>query len=131
MGDGSLSQFAFRSATIKRTPPLLLVDLSPDMLIKAAKRFRRIPDAMCLVSDVNTLAIPQRSVRWLGCYGSLHVFTDPQRALDHLAELLRDDGELSLSILISPEVPGKSGSSKSSPPPTSSRAISPRRTSRT
>jgi NAD(P)-dependent dehydrogenase (short-subunit alcohol dehydrogenase family)/SAM-dependent methyltransferase len=107
VGDGSLTQFAFRSAKVKRTPPLLFVDLSPDMLTKAAKRFRKTPDAMFLVSDVNTLAIPRGSVRWLGCYGALHVFTDPQRALDHLAELLRDDGELSLSILVSPEVPWK------------------------
>ena len=107
VGDGSLTQFAFRSAKIKRTPALLFVDLSPDMLAKAAKRFRKTADATFLVSDVNTVAIPRRSVRWLGCYGALHVFTDPQRALDHLAELLRDDGELSLSILVSPEVPWK------------------------
>ncbi|WP_410964285.1 hypothetical protein, partial [Salmonella sp. SAL4447] len=45
VGDGSLSQFAFRSARIKRAPPLLFVDLSPDMLTKAAKRFRNKPDA--------------------------------------------------------------------------------------
>lgn len=107
VGDGSLTWFAIRSAKVKRTPPLLFVDLSPDMLTKAAKRFRKTPDAMFLVSDVNTLAIPRGSVRWLGCYGALHVFMDPQRALDHLAELLRDDGELSLSILTSPEVPWK------------------------
>jgi NAD(P)-dependent dehydrogenase (short-subunit alcohol dehydrogenase family)/SAM-dependent methyltransferase len=107
VGDGSLTQFALRSAKIDRTPPLLFVDLSPDMLTKAAKRFRKVPDATFLVGDVNTLAIPQRSVRWLGCYGALHVFPDPQRALNHLAGLLSDDGELSLSILISPEVPWK------------------------
>jgi NAD(P)-dependent dehydrogenase (short-subunit alcohol dehydrogenase family)/SAM-dependent methyltransferase len=107
VGDGSLTRFSLRSAKIDRTPPLLFVDLSPDMLTKAAKRFRKTPDATFLVGDVNTLAIPQHSVGRLGCYGALHVFPDPQRALNHLAGLLRDDGELSLSILISPEVPWK------------------------
>jgi NAD(P)-dependent dehydrogenase (short-subunit alcohol dehydrogenase family)/SAM-dependent methyltransferase len=107
VGDGSLTRFALRSTKVDRTPPLLFVDLSPDMLTKAAKRFRKTPDATFVVGDVNTLAIPQRSVGWLGCYGALHVFPDPQRALNHLAGLLRDDGELSLSILISPEVPWK------------------------
>jgi ubiquinone/menaquinone biosynthesis C-methylase UbiE len=77
------------------------------MLTKAAKRLRDTPDVTFFVGDVNTLAIPQRSVRWLGCYGALHLFPDPQRALNHLAGLLRDDGELSLSILVSPEVPWK------------------------
>ena len=107
VGDGSLTRFALRSAKVKHMPPMLFVDLSPDMLTKAAKRFRKTPDLTFLVSDVNTLALPQHSVRWLGCYGALHVFTEPQRALNHLAELLRDDGELSLSILVSPEVPWK------------------------
>ncbi len=107
VGDGSLTQFALRAEKVKSTPALLFVDLSPDMLTKAAKRFRRTSDTMFLVNDVNTLAIPKRSVRRLGCYGALHVFPDPRRALSHMAELLHDDGELSLSILISPGVPWK------------------------
>ncbi|MBF6180658.1 class I SAM-dependent methyltransferase [Nocardia otitidiscaviarum] len=107
VGDGSLTTFAIRSAKVRTLPPLLFVDLSPDMLRKNAKRFRRVPGAVSLIQDVNTLGLEPGSVRALGCYGALHVFPEPQLALKHMAALLADDGELSLSVLTSPGVPWK------------------------
>ncbi len=107
VGDGSLTKFALNTAKVKSLPSLLFVDLSPDMLRKAAKRFRKSDSVISLVGDVTTLGIEERSTQFLGCYGALHVFPDPLAALNHMASLLTDDGELSLSILTSPGVPWK------------------------
>ncbi|MEV6275147.1 SDR family NAD(P)-dependent oxidoreductase [Nocardia sp. NPDC051832] len=104
VGDGSLTKFALGAAKVKQLPPILFVDLSPDMLRKAAKRFRKQDTVVSLVADATTLGIEPGSVRQLGCYGALHVFPDPLAVLNHLATLLADDGELSLSVLTSPGV---------------------------
>ncbi|MFG1793122.1 SDR family NAD(P)-dependent oxidoreductase [Nocardia sp. NPDC049149] len=104
VGDGSLTKFAVRTAKVKNLPSLLFVDLSPDMLVKAAKRFRKADNMVALVQDATTLGLAPGSVRSLGCYGALHVFPDPSAVLHHLAGLLADDGELSLSVLTSPGV---------------------------
>ena len=118
VGDGSLTRFALRAEKVKSTPALLFVDLSPDMLTKAAKRFRKTSDTMFLVNDVNTLAIPKRSVRRLGCYGALHVFPEPQRALSHMAELLQTTASCRCRYSSAPECLGRTSSSTSSRRPT-------------
>ncbi|MEV0251081.1 SDR family NAD(P)-dependent oxidoreductase [Nocardia sp. NPDC050712] len=104
VGDGSLTKFALGAAKVKRLPPILFVDLSPDMLRKAAKRFRKQGTVVSLVADATTLGLAPGSVERLGCYGALHVFPDPHAVLNHLASLLAADGELSLSVLTSPGV---------------------------
>ncbi|WP_216912068.1 SDR family NAD(P)-dependent oxidoreductase [Nocardia noduli] len=106
VGDGTLTGFAVKTAGVRALPPLLFVDLSPDMLVKTAKRFRTA-DSVSLVQDVMTLGLREGSVRALGCYGALHVFPKPEAALRHLSGLLAEDGELSLSILTSPGVAWK------------------------
>lgn len=107
VGDGSLTKYALKTAKVKTLPDVLLVDLSPEMLRKAAKRFRKSTRVVSLVADVATLGIADGAARAIGCYGALHVFTEPQSALERLTRMLAADGELSLSILTSPGVPWK------------------------
>lgn len=101
-GDGSLTTFAMKTAKLDSLPPTLFVDLSPDMLRRAARLLSGRQPVTCLVQDVHRLGIAPGTLNSLGCYGALHVFPDPAAALTRLAALLSDDGELSLSVLTTP-----------------------------
>lgn len=102
VGDGSLTKFSLKKNNIKETGNILFVDLSSDMLSKTAKLFQNNPNAFCLISDVNKLAIEQRSVDHISCYGALHVFPEPGKALKHMQSLLTENGIITLSILTQP-----------------------------
>ncbi|MBF6216093.1 SDR family NAD(P)-dependent oxidoreductase [Nocardia puris] len=104
VGDGSLTAFATRGTRPRDLPRMLFIDLSPDMLVKAAKRLRGTPQSAFLVQDVAKLSLRPGSVHHLACFGALHVFPDPKAALTELTRALAPGGELSLSILTSPGV---------------------------
>jgi short-subunit dehydrogenase len=100
IGDASLTRLALGHA--RRPPPLLGVDLSPDMVRKAARRLRHLPEKLFYVRDVAALELPPGRFRHIGVYGGFHVFPDVEGAMAGVARMLHPEGTVRGSILTRP-----------------------------
>ncbi len=105
IGDGSLTRLAMRGAT--RTGRFLGVDLSFDMLRRAASAFPPKDDHLFMLADAARLPLPPGSFPRILCFGGVHVFRDPGAVLGSLARLLAPGGVISGSILARPGTPAQ------------------------
>jgi short-subunit dehydrogenase/SAM-dependent methyltransferase len=102
-GDASLLALALRKVP---TPPAIFsVDLSLDMVQKAARRLRKNRRKLFYVHDIASLNMPDGSFRNIACYGGFHVFPAPEEAMARIAALLHPEGQLTGSILTRPSRP--------------------------
>lgn len=100
-GDGSLLALAARRA--RGMPALLSVDLSRDMVLKAARRLRGHPRRMFWIGDVLEAPLAPAAFSHVACYGGVHVFPRPAAVLAHLATRLAPGGTLAGSVLTLPD----------------------------
>lgn len=99
-GEGTLTRMALLKRA-KRAKKVLGLDISGDMLRKAAKKLPA-DDATLLRADVQQLPFPDRSVRAMTCFGGLNSFPSGAIALKEMARALAPDGRLRGSVLLLP-----------------------------
>lgn len=85
--------------------PVVMVDRSLGMLARAGERLRGAP-ATLVQADLHDLPFAPGSFATVGCFGTLHVLTDPWSALAALWRQLTPGGRLFASMLVSDRAVG-------------------------
>ncbi len=83
-------------------PRLLGVDLSPAMLCRAQERLAGHRGCRFMHADVGALPFADRSWSRICCFGGLHVFAQPERAMAEMGRVLAPGGTFHASILTHP-----------------------------
>jgi ubiquinone/menaquinone biosynthesis C-methylase UbiE len=99
-GDGGLTLLALGKKLRGWVPRFL--DLSPQMLKKARRRFPALPDSSFIEADVLRMPIAPASEDRIACFGGVHVFPERTASIRALAEALKPGGLLRGSILLLP-----------------------------
>jgi SAM-dependent methyltransferase len=86
--------------------PLVLIDLSVDMLERAARRLADAPAAF-VQADLRDLPFAAGQFSTVACFGVLHLLDDPAAALAALRDQLADGGQLFASMLVADRAVGR------------------------
>jgi SAM-dependent methyltransferase len=100
-GDGSLTQLALFKSRKARAAKVLAVDISVDMLTKAARKLPRA-NSILVRGDALRLPLADRSVPALSCFGGFNSFPAGAEAMRELARVLAPEGRLRGSVLLMP-----------------------------
>jgi len=87
----------------RRTNDIIGVDLSPEMLNGAKKRFRRNEHIHLVVADASTVNLPEKSFDSINIANAFHCFSNPPDILNNARKWLRDDGTLAVNVLVPPD----------------------------